>query len=93
MFQISKSVVQMYKEEMELKDGDALQLFVRYAGGSSGGYALGVNRGTPTEHDYSESVDGIIFFVKPDDQWFVRNMSLDYDTDHDNFMWQSPATA
>jgi uncharacterized protein YneR len=93
MFKISKSVVQLYKEEMNLSDGDALQLFVRYAGGSAGGYGLGVNRGTPNKQEYYKEIDGITFFVKQGDEWFFKDMLLDYDVKQDHFICESPAIA
>lgn len=93
MFHISGSVVELYKNEMELKEGDALQFYVRYAGGSSGGYGLGVSRGEPADQDLTQKVDGITFFVKPDDVWFFEDLKLDYDTKQDRFICDSPSVA
>jgi uncharacterized protein YneR len=91
MFQVSSSVVKLYRDEMNLTDGAAIQLYVRYTGGTSGGYGLGIDLGRPKGEDFKKSVDGITFFVKPDDQWFMENMDLDYDRSNDMFICKSPA--
>lgn len=91
MFEISSNVVQLYRDEMDLKDGDFIQLFVRYAGGTSGGYAIGVNKNSPESEDFTKNIEGINFFVKPDDHWFVEGMILDYDKMNDNFICKAPS--
>ncbi|WLD95252.1 HesB/YadR/YfhF family protein [Alkalihalobacillus sp. AL-G] len=92
MFSISSPAVQLYKEELGLKKGDSLQLFVRYAG-TGLGFCLGVEPGLPENDDYVREIDGIRFFVKSDELWFVDQMSMDYDASGENFSVELPSIA
>jgi uncharacterized protein YneR len=92
MFSITSRAVRLYKEEMDLRDGDALQLFVRYAG-TGLGFCLGIERGTPDPGDYVKEVDGIRFFIKSHELWFFEKMSMDYDESGDDFSVDLPSIA
>ncbi len=92
MFSITSPVVEMYRQEMGLKNGDALKLFCRYAGSESG-LCIGVERGMPTDDDYVQEVDGIRFFVRPHETWFVEKMKMDYDRSTDHFKIELPSIA
>jgi uncharacterized protein YneR len=93
-FSITRPAVELYKNEMDLNSGDALKFFVRYAGsGDSGGFSLGVELGIPSKEDYIQEVEGILFYVKPDDQWLVDEMFLDYDEKSDQFTCYLPSIA
>ncbi|WP_062197973.1 HesB/YadR/YfhF family protein [Massilibacterium senegalense] len=89
-FHITNAAVKMYKDEMELGQGDALRLFVRYAGATSSGFSLGVTRDEPREDDYKAEIEGITFLVNPDDEWFVNNMTLDYNQREDRVLFNTP---
>ncbi|WP_408011537.1 hypothetical protein ACJROX_15400 [Pseudalkalibacillus sp. A8] len=92
MFSITSPVVEMYRQEMGLQNGDALQLFCRYAG-SETGLCIGVERGMPMDGDYVQEVDGIRFFVRPHETWFVEEMKMDYDHSTDHFKIELPSIA
>lgn len=92
MFSITSPAVKLYKEELGLKNGDGIQLFCRYAG-SEAGLCIGVERGLPGEDDYVQEIDGIQFFVRPHEVWFVEEMTMDYDDYDDRFTIELPSIA
>ncbi|MBM7644477.1 uncharacterized protein YneR [Scopulibacillus daqui] len=79
MLRVSEKAARFYKEEMALKDGDSLQLFVRHGGIGIGGYALGVEKAVPRDFDIKQTIEGITFFARPDDLWFLDQLQLDFD--------------
>jgi uncharacterized protein YneR len=84
-FSITSAAANLYKD-IELGAKEGLRLFVKYAGsGDSGGFSLGVAPAVPDENDFVQEVEGLRFFVKSDDKWFVNNMKLDYDENTDYF--------
>jgi uncharacterized protein YneR len=90
-FTISERAVALYKEEMGLKEGDCIRLFVRYLGASESGFSLGVAKDIPDDEDYLQDYEGIIFFVRPNDHWFVLDMNLDYDPEKDIIIANFPS--
>ncbi|WP_349410610.1 hypothetical protein [Pseudalkalibacillus sp. SCS-8] len=92
MFSITSPAVKLYKEELGLSDGDALQLFCRYAGSESG-LCIGVEQGYPQKDDYVQEIDGIRFFVRPHEVWFVEEMTMDYDDSVEHFSIELPSIA
>ncbi|WP_347550291.1 iron-sulfur cluster biosynthesis family protein [Pseudalkalibacillus hwajinpoensis] len=94
MFVVTDSAAEFYRNEMELRNGDCLRLFVRYAGsGDSGGFSLGVMSDRPSYDDYKQEVGGVTYFVRPDDQWFVDRMKLDYDESCGGVLCDLPSMA
>ncbi|OZM57546.1 hypothetical protein CIB95_04020 [Lottiidibacillus patelloidae] len=90
-FTISKRAIELYREEMGLKKGDSIRLFVRYLGASDSGFSLGIAKDNPEEEDYIQNYDGIVFFVRPNDHWFVVDMTLDYDPEKDIIIAEFPS--
>jgi uncharacterized protein YneR len=90
-FTVSSRAVALYKKEMNLQAGDAIQLYCRFLGASQAGFTLGVAKDSPNKEDYMQSFYGIIFFVKPSDYWFVENMYLDYDPEKDEMIAEFPS--
>ena len=92
-FSITSAAANLYKDiQLEAKEG--LRLFVKYAGsGDSGGFSLGVTPAVPEENDYIQEVDGLRFFVRSEEKWFVENMKLDYDEQTDYFSCHIPGIA
>jgi iron-sulfur cluster insertion protein len=90
-FTISERAISLYKEEMGLKKGDCIRLFVRYLGASESGFSLGIEKDNPEEEDYIQAYDGIAFFVRPNDHWFIVDMTLDYDPEKDVIIAHFPA--
>lgn len=79
MLQISEEAARFYKNEMGLKDGDCVKLFVQYGGLGVGGYALGVEKDQPKDGDMIHTVEGITFFSCSDDLWFTSQLQMDWD--------------
>jgi uncharacterized protein YneR len=81
LFTVTKRAARFYKKEMELENGEAIRLFVRY-GGKAGknGFSVGVERsGKLDRHCDQTIIDGITFFADPDDRWFLDTVTLDAD--------------
>ncbi|MCM2674438.1 iron-sulfur cluster biosynthesis family protein [Alkalicoccobacillus plakortidis] len=87
---LSDSVVTLYKEEMELKNGESVRLFVRVGGVGSGGFSVGVMRDEPSPNSYILEKQGIAFFVTEDDFWYVDGMTIDYNSDLDRVEFNQP---
>lgn len=92
-FSITSAAANLYKDiKLDAKEG--LRLFVKYAGsGDSGGFSLGVTPAIPEENDYIQEVEGLRFFVRSEEKWFVEDMKLDYDEKTDYFSCQLPGLA
>jgi uncharacterized protein YneR len=89
-FSITSSAANLYKD-IELDAREGLRLFVKYAGsGDSGGFSLGVAPAVPDKDDFIKEVEGLRFFVRSDDKWFIENMKLDYDEKTDHFLCELP---
>ncbi|MFC4617443.1 hypothetical protein ACFO4N_01710 [Camelliibacillus cellulosilyticus] len=86
MLRISKRAAQFYKKEMELVDGDALNLFVRYNGEETGGFSFGVEKSP--ENTSGIIVEGITFSVKPEDDWLMATIQLDVDDDGKDLIYK-----
>lgn len=92
-FSITDSVVKLYRE-IDLNEGEAIRLFARYAGSTShGGYSVGVIPAMPGDGDQIHEVSGLTFFFRPDDEWILEEMKLDYDETEDIFYCDLPALA
>ncbi|RSL33297.1 hypothetical protein D7Z54_11785 [Salibacterium salarium] len=80
----------LYKEEMDLEDGEYLRLFVRIGGVGSGGYSIGVSIEKPEAEAYVLQEKGIYFFVNPQDQWYLNGMTISYDKTIDLLEFENP---
>jgi len=78
---VTKRAAHFYKREMELKNGDAIRLYVRY-GGRQGrnGFSIGIERSETCGDVFDRTdIEGITFFADPDDRWFLDEVTLDAD--------------
>lgn len=79
--QITESAVSCLKQEWGFVDGDSIRVYVRYAGGGSEPYVLGILREKPERHDdIIHITDGGFFvYIKQSDLWFLeeRNLTID----------------
>lgn len=78
---ISEKAVNLYKQEMGLKEGDSIRLYVRVGGCGSGGFSVGVGKDKPSHTSYITVVNGIQFFVEEEDFWYLNGMTIDFDDD------------
>ncbi|OXS79993.1 HesB/YadR/YfhF family protein [Domibacillus enclensis] len=67
-----------FKEEMQVKSGEAVRFYVRYGGSSPlhDGFSLGVAKDEPAEPAVSIVEDGITFFVEEKDIWYFDGHDL-----------------
>jgi iron-sulfur cluster insertion protein len=84
---VTMSAADFYKNEMELKAGDSLTLFVRVGGIGSGGFSAGVFKGRPDTPFQSIETSGITFCVTEADSWYFDGMTVDYDDDIDDIVF------
>ncbi|WP_134683804.1 hypothetical protein [Brevibacillus migulae] len=71
-FQLTPPVAEFYKKALELKNGEAIRLFVR----AGEGFFLGVEKDVRGVEDYCLTCDEVTFFIKQDDAWFYDGKSL-----------------
>jgi len=76
---VTKRAAQFYKKEMELKDGDAVRLYVRYGGQGQYGFSVGIEKSEQNPIQDGTEIEGITFYADPDDRWFVDLLTLDAD--------------
>ncbi|SFL74060.1 iron-sulfur cluster biosynthesis family protein [Salibacterium qingdaonense] len=89
-FTVKKEAARLYKQEMELEEGDYVRLFVRVGGVGSGGYSMGVAKEKPEAGSDVLQADGIYFFVNPQDQWYMNGMVISYDPQIDLLTFENP---
>ncbi|MFB5663105.1 HesB/YadR/YfhF family protein [Alteribacillus sp. HJP-4] len=87
---LTKEAAALYKEEMSLADGAYVRLFVRIGGVGSGGFSIGVGKEKPEAEAYTLQVEGILFFVNPQDQWYLDGMTISYDPSIDYLHFENP---
>jgi iron-sulfur cluster insertion protein len=87
---ISDQAVKLYKEEMGLKEGDSLRLYVRVGGCGSGGFSVGVTKDHPSPTAFVKTVNGIRFFVTEEDFWYLDGMTIDFDPDLNYLTFENP---
>jgi uncharacterized protein YneR len=80
MMQITMSdkVVQWYKEDLALTEGDFVKFYVRYGGFNSfiKGFSLGIDKEKPEQTHTQIEKDGITFFMEDTDTWYLDNKDL-----------------
>lgn|SRR5690625_4935402 len=80
---ISKDVAEWYKDELHLKDGDAIRFFVRYGGvgGNIAGFSLGVNVEKAKTPHKTVPISNIDFFIEESDIWYFEDKDLHVNLD------------
>lgn len=75
---MSDKVVQWYKEDLSLAEGDFVRFYVRYGGFNSfiKGFSLGIDRDTPEQSHIQMEKDGITFYIEDDDSWYFDDKDL-----------------
>ncbi|PYZ98191.1 hypothetical protein CR205_06245 [Alteribacter lacisalsi] len=87
---ITREAADLYKREMNLKEGDSLRLYVRVGGVGSGGFSAGVTKEIPASHCHTAEASGITFHVTEDDVWYFNGMTVKYDPDMDEVSFSNP---
>ncbi|TPE68794.1 iron-sulfur cluster biosynthesis family protein [Halalkalibacterium halodurans] len=78
---VTEQAAKLYIEEVPLKKGEHLRLYVRVGGVGSGGFSVGVMKDVPNERSYKQIIDGVTFFVNEDDFWYFDGMTIDFNPD------------
>lgn len=73
IFEISQSVADFYKQELEVATNESIRLFVQGAEG----FFLGVQKEECCGEDYKLNVNGVTFFIKENDLWHFNGKKLD----------------
>nr|WP_184530364.1 hypothetical protein [Bacillus benzoevorans] len=75
---MSDKVVQWYKEDLALTEGDFVKFYVRYGGFNSfiKGFSLGVDKERPEQTYTQIKKDGITFFMEDTDTWYLEDKDL-----------------
>lgn len=75
---LDKDALDWFKRELGLKQGDAVRFFARYGGETTihPGFSLGVSVEPPVKIGVSTEIDGILFFVENEDQWYLDGQDL-----------------
>ncbi|WP_394233693.1 HesB/YadR/YfhF family protein [Niallia oryzisoli] len=75
---MSDKVVQWYKEDLSLTEGDFVRFYVRYGGFNSfiKGFSLGIDRDTPEQSQVRMEKDGITFYIEDNDTWYFDDKDL-----------------
>ncbi|MCH1627041.1 HesB/YadR/YfhF family protein [Fredinandcohnia quinoae] len=78
-FEVSKEAAQWYIDEMELKQGDYVQFYVKLYGGIPTvhpNYSLGVEVGKEGEVIIKDVVEGVTFYFNNQDAWFLEEYDM-----------------
>ncbi|WP_071394301.1 HesB/YadR/YfhF family protein [Bacillus tuaregi] len=75
---MSDKVVEWYKEDLSLTEGDFVRFYVRYGGFNSfvKGFSLGIDKENPEQSHTLVEKDGITFFIEDDDTWYFEDKDL-----------------
>ena len=78
---VTERAVACLKEEWGFEDGEFIRVYVRYAGGGSEPYALGILKERPGPDGAALRVEagGMTFFIEERDQWYVEQRRLTID--------------
>lgn len=87
--QITEAAVSCLKQEWDFTDGDFIRVYVRYAGGGSEPYALGILREKPEPNDeiVQMNTGGFFIYMKHSDVWFLEERSLKIDAQGEDLLF------
>lgn len=80
-FEISKSAVMFYKQEMNLSDNDIITFFVRIGGVGSGGFSAGIKKGLPDGEYMELDRYGLRICIANEEIWYFDGMTVDFNQD------------
>jgi uncharacterized protein YneR len=75
---VEDRAAQFIKEEFDVKEDDAIRIFVKYGGESpiQQGFSLGIGKDAPKNPAVRTVVGGITFFVEEEDTWYFSHYDL-----------------
>jgi len=80
---VENAAVEWFKNEINVKEGDAIRFFVRYGGSSpiQDGFSLAFYDEQPIDAGVFKIIEGINFFVEKEDLWYFKEYDLVVDSD------------
>ncbi|MFA9560535.1 HesB/YadR/YfhF family protein [Evansella sp. AB-rgal1] len=78
---ITEKAVDFYKKEMMLKENEEVTLYVRVGGIGSGGFSVGIRKGTPDLDFIKITQSNIPFCIAKEEKWYFDGMKIDYNRD------------
>lgn len=72
---IDKEVVEWYKKELHLKDGQSIKLYGKVYGPMNG-FSMAIEITEPTRPFFTQELDGVTFFVEKNDAWFFEDKEI-----------------
>lgn len=88
---VTQSAANWFIEEMDVTSGDHVQFFVKLYGGIPTplpDYYLGVQVGKDSRVGIKAELNGIIFYLKSEDSWFLENQKLTVDVVNDDISFE-----
>lgn len=89
---LTDEVVQWFKNEMFLKNGDSIRFFVKYGGSSpvQEGFSLGIANESPGDAAVQTERNGILFYIEEKDLWYFdqHHLYISYDQDLDEPIYE-----
>ncbi|MFC0212133.1 HesB/YadR/YfhF family protein [Paenibacillus chartarius] len=75
---IDDAAARWLKQEMSLKDGDNVRIFVRMGGCESvkPGYSLGMMKDSPVNAALTHQIDSVTFYMEESNTWVLDGLDL-----------------
>lgn len=75
---IEQSAAKWYKEQLQLKSGEYVRIYVRLGGCGSvhPGLSLGVSKDTPLDIGLEHFTEDVHFYIEKDNLWYLENKDL-----------------
>jgi len=83
---IEQSAAKWYKEQLELKSGEYVRIYVRLGGCGSvhPGLSLGITKDTPHDIGLEQIAEDVHFYMEKDNLWYLDNKDLTISFDPEN---------
>ena len=90
MLDISDEAIQTFRQEWGVKEGQFVRIYVKYAGGGSDAFSVGINvSADPIDPVIVESFGGIHFFIEKSDDWLMSEYKLAIDSKENEIFFAS----
>lgn len=78
MINVTHEAAEWFKQELEIKAGQAIRFFARYSAGGKlhPGFSLGIDIDKPVSPGIAAEVDGITFYMEDWDMWYLDGYHL-----------------
>ena len=80
---VTPKVLEWFKKEIVLEPGQGIRFFGKVYGSTQvhEGFSVGMSVDRPERVMFQETIDGVLFFIDKNDDWFFRgyNVVVDYD--------------